>query len=581
MTEADQMKAGTKIIACVLILLLAAMTVYTVVYGGQKRDTDKADTPEVTDPGSRDLAADIILSGSTAEIKGTGASVSGSTVSVVKAGKYRITGTLDDGQIRVSTSDDKPVILVLNGVTVTNSKDAALFVENSHGLTVYLSEGTVNVFQSGQEVDISYAAADSSASGGALTFCDDAAISGEGRLEVYGYINNGIHCSNDLLIDSGNIEVRAVNNGIKGKDSLTVTGGTVSVVSAGDGLKSDDEDAEDTGTVTVSGGNITVSSLDEGIKATTLIKLIGGELKLDSKDDGINCDKDLLIDGATVILNCADDGLHADGDITIESGNITVNSSTEGIEGRNITVNGGNISLKSSDDGFNCTTGEGSAFGWRPGNAYSTGDQPMLIFNGGTVYVDAQGDGLDSNGSIIVNGGLIIVDGPTGNGNGSLDSGTETGGTITVNGGTLLAVGSTGMAETPDRSSGQYSFYYGAGFTSGTVIKILDSNNDVLLEHTAAKSGGSIIYSSPELELNGEYTLLVGNEAYDIIITDKVTSYGQGGGMMGGFGGGQGGFGGHGGDGDFGGGAGGHGGLGGGPGGQQPPGGFGGGPGSP
>ena len=578
MTEADQMKAGTKIIACVLILLLAAMTVYTVVYGGQKRDTDKADTPEVTDPGSRDLAADIILSGSTAEIKGTGASVSGSTVSVVKAGKYRITGTLDDGQIRVSTSDDKPVILVLNGVTVTNSKDAALFVENSHGLTVYLSEGTVNVFQSGQEVDISYAAADSSASGGALTFCDDAAISGEGRLEVYGYINNGIHCSNDLLIDSGNIEVRAVNNGIKGKDSLTVTGGTVSVVSAGDGLKSDDEDAEDTGTVTVSGGNITVSSLDEGIKATTLIKLIGGELKLDSKDDGINCDKDLLIDGATVILNCADDGLHADGDITIESGNITVNSSTEGIEGRNITVNGGNISLKSSDDGFNCTTGEGSAFGWRPGNAYSTGDQPMLIFNGGTVYVDAQGDGLDSNGSIIVNGGLIIVDGPTGNGNGSLDSGTETGGTITVNGGTLLAVGSTGMAETPDRSSGQYSFYYGAGFTSGTVIKILDSNNDVLLEHTAAKSGGSIIYSSPELELNGEYTLLVGNEAYDIIITDKVTSYGQGGGMMGGFGGGQGGFGGHGGDGGFGGG---HGGPGGGPGGQQPPGGFGGGPGSP
>ena len=572
------MKTGTKIIAAVLVLMLAAVTAYTVIYGGQKKDTGTADIPEVADPGSRDLAADIILNGSTAEIKGTGASVSGSTVSVIKAGKYRITGMLDNGQIRISTSDDKPVILVLNGVTVINENDAALFVENSHGLTVYLSEGTVNVFQSGQEVDISYAAADSSASGGALTFCDYAAISGEGRLEVYGYINNGIHCSNDLLIDSGNIEVRAVNNGIKGKNSLTVTGGTVSVVSAGDGLKSDDEDAEDTGTVTVSGGNITVSSLDEGIKATTLIKLIGGELKLDSKDDGINCDKDLLIDGATAILNCADDGLHADGDITIESGNITVNSSTEGIEGRIITVNGGNISLKSSDDGFNCTTGEGSAFGWRPGNAYSTGDQPMLIFNGGTVYVDAQGDGLDSNGSIIVNGGLIIVDGPTGSGNGSLDSGTETGGTITVNGGTLLAVGSTGMAETPDRSSGQYSFYYGAGFTSGTVIKILDSNNDVLLEHTAAKSGGSIIYSSPELELNGEYTLLVGNEAYDIIITDKVTSYGQGGGMMGGFGGGQGGFGGHGGDGGFGGG---HGGLGGGPGGQQPPGGFGGGPGSP
>ena len=166
------MKTGTKIIAAVLVLMLAAVTAYTVIYGGQKKDTGTADIPEVADPGSRDLAADIILNGSTAEIKGTGASVSGSTVSVTKAGKYRITGTLDNGQIRVSTSDDKPVILVLNGVTVINENDAALFVENSHGLTVYLSEGTVNRFRSGREVDISSASVNSNASGGALTFCD-------------------------------------------------------------------------------------------------------------------------------------------------------------------------------------------------------------------------------------------------------------------------------------------------------------------------------------------------------------------------------------------------------------------------
>ena len=566
------MKAGKIIGIAFLILLLLAMTVYTVLFGGQLRKEDSGDegtVPVAADPESRGLTAEITLKGSTAEINGKGASVSGRTVTITEGGKYSISGNLDEGQIRVSTADKKDVILVLDGVTVTNSQDAALYVENSHGLTVYLSEGTVNVFRSGEETDISYASASTSGSGGALTFCDDASVSGEGRLEVYGYINNGIHCSNDLLIDSGDILVKAVNNGIKGKDSLTIEGGTIDITSGGDALKSDDEEGDGTGTVTVNGGNISAYSLDECIKATTLITLKGGELKLECRDDAVNCDGDILICGSVITADCFDDAVHADGDVTIDSGEITVLSSNEGIEGKNITVNGGSISVTASDDGFNCTSGEGGGFGWRPGSAYSDGDLPMLIFNGGTVYVNAQGDGLDSNGNIQVNGGTVIVDGPTGSGNGALDSGTERGGTITVSGGTLLAVGSTGMAETPDSSSEQYSFYYGVSFQAGTEMKITDSSGRTLLEHTAAKSGGCIVFSSPELQKDGEYTLQVGSSSYDIIITDKVTSYGQGGGMMGGFGGGPGGFGG------------GQGGFGGGPGGQQPPGGFGGGPGGP
>ena len=563
------MKAGRIIGIAVLVMMLAALTVYTIVYGGPLREDNSGngETPVAADPESRNLSADIRLSGSSAEINGKGASVSGSTVTITESGKYRISGSLSDGQIRVSTADDRAVILVLDGVSVTNSSDAALYVENSHGMTVYLNEGTVNTFRSGDETEISYASASGNASGGALTFCDDASISGEGTLEVFGYINNGIHCSNDLLIGSGNILVKAVNNGIKGKDSLTISGGVIDITSGGDSLKSDDEEGEGTGTVTVSGGSVTAYSLDECVKATTLITLSGGELKLESRDDGINCDGDILVNGSVITLDCFDDAVHSDGSVTIDSGDITVTSSNEGIEGKNITVNGGNVSVTASDDGFNCTTGEGGGFGFRPG-AYSAGEMPMLVFNGGTVYVNAQGDGLDSNGSIEVNGGTVIVDGPTGSGNGSLDSGTESGGTITVNGGTLLAVGSTGMAETPGSASGQYSFYYGVSFQSGTKITVTDKNGKKLIEHTAAKSGGCIIFSSPELEQNGEYTLQVGSSYYDIIITDRITSYGQGGGF-GGFGGGPGGFGG------------GPGGSGGGPGGQQPPGGFGGGPGGP
>lgn len=68
-----------------------------------------------------------------------------------------------------------------------------------------------------------------------------------------------------------------------------------------------------------------------------------------------------------------------------------------------------------------------------------------LTISGGTLLVDAQGDGLDSNGTIEMTGGEVTVFGPTANDNGALDSN----GGITVSGGTLVAIGSSEVAETP------------------------------------------------------------------------------------------------------------------------------------
>ncbi len=40
---------------------------------------------------------------------------------------------------------------------------------------------------------------------------------------------------------------------------------------------------------------------------------------------------------------------------------------------------------------------------------------------GGTLWVDASGDGLDSNGGLYVTGGTVTVCGPTSGGDGALD----------------------------------------------------------------------------------------------------------------------------------------------------------------
>ena len=512
--------------AAVLALVLTACSVYTVLYGGQlhKRKTDIMSEKEVSQAVNANNCKLIELVTDTVKVSGGGAAVSGSTVTIRKPGTYRISGTLEDGQILVDV-DEGAVALLLDGASVSCSSGPALHVLDSRKLVLYLTEGTSNFLTSGEETQITAYSSDLYASGGALMFGDSAVIAGEGSLTVLGYVNNGIHCSNDLVIRDGNIRVEAVNTGIKGKDSLTVSGGRISVLSGGDGLGSDGTD-DGTGTVTVIDGTLDIVSYDDGIQAESLIDLKGGEISIESRDDGLNSSGDITVDGASITADCRDDAVHADCGVLIASGKINVTSSNEGIEGRNITVDGGTVSIVSFDDGFNCVS-DSSKQMWGPYPQEISDDLPVLLINGGSIYINAQGDGLDSNGNIVIGGGTLVIDGPSQNWNGSLDSGRERGGVITVNGGTLLAVGSTGMVELPDSGSSQCTVSYAAAFKAGSVISITDSSGTVLAEHVCARSGGNIIFSSGDLELNGAYVLHLDGSDYDIVMTDTVTAYGR------------------------------------------------------
>ena len=102
--------------------------------------------------------------------------------------------------------------------------------------------------------------------------------------------------------------------------------------------------------------------------------------------------------------------------------------------------------VTSSDDGFNAAGGEVTQTNTSSGNqrmgmmSDSTG---TLTINDGYIYVNADGDGLDSNGAMAINGGTVIVEGPTSDGNTAVDYD----GTFNINGGVLLASGSAGMVE--------------------------------------------------------------------------------------------------------------------------------------
>lgn len=79
-------------------------------------------------------------------------------------------------------------------------------------------------------------------------------------------------------------------------------------------------------------------------------------------------------------------------------------------DGPAITIDNGQISIIASDDVINVAGGSDSSSLNRLGeNNFDTNTSYILTINDGYIYVNADGDGLDSNGKIIINGGTLVA----------------------------------------------------------------------------------------------------------------------------------------------------------------------------
>jgi len=128
--------------------------------------------------------------------------------------------------------------------------------------------------------------------------------------------------------------------------------------------------------------------------------------------------------------------------------------------------------------------------------------------SGGTIVIDAGGDGFDSNGSATVTGGTIVVNGPTTNGNGAID----VNGDFLVSDAVLVAAGSLGMAETPDASSAQATLHLGfdSMVAAGTLVRVQAPDGTNVATFVAAKPFQSLVVSTPAIEAGVAYEVLTG-----------------------------------------------------------------------
>lgn len=516
-----------------LFLLLALATTLVLTDACTKSDDVEPDPIEQVNEDPDDYTVDstgatqITLKTSTIAVGGPGAAASGSKVTISKAGTYRITGTLTNGQIVVNTTDVADVKLVFDGITVTNTTGAPVNVEQAEKVIINLADGTKNTLTDGATYTLASGTDEPNA---ALFSKADLTLYGGGALTIKANYNDGIASKDGLLIKSGTYTVSAKDDGIRGKDYLVVEDGTFTLEATGDGLKSDNEEDASRGYITIKKGTFGITTGGDGIQAQTQLTIAdgtftittgggsgktvastasakalksaknltvdGGTFAISAADDAVHANNAITINGGTFALSTADDAVHADNALTINGGKIDVTKSYEGLESLVITITDGTIHLVSSDDGLNAA---GSTTG------------RFLNMKGGYLFINSGGDGVDVNGSADMSGGTIIVNGPTANNNAALDYD----GTFKITGGTLIATGSSGMAQVPGTTSTQNSVL--VGFTStqpaGTLVRIESADGKEALTFKPGKSFQSMAFSSPGLVKGTTYNVFLGGSA--------------------------------------------------------------------
>lgn len=378
---------------------------------------------------------------------------------------------------------------------------------------------------------------------------------------------DGVHCVGSFDMQDGTVDVTSVQDGIQADGDLLISGGKVSVVTTGEVTASEQDDfgggmhgdfdgdmregfdgqmpdgempqmrggqrpvSEEGSTAQTAYGlvqtvswnadnltdttdtadtTVTENTTSKGIKCGGNLTLSGGSCTIVSTDHAVHAAGTALFHGIDLDITSDNKGISAHGDLTISDGNITIQKCTEGIESKaNMTISGGNVRiLNASDDGLN--TG-------------GTGESHAMTISGGYLYVCADGDGLDSNGTWNMTGGTVIVCGPVSGGDGSLDAN----GAMTYSGGTLLALSSRGMMEYPERGC---LVATNCSASTGDSICIVGEDGTVLAAVTTPKEVSDVIFGIGDTSAEA-FTIMVGGTYNG---TYNEDGFGQGGTVTGG-----------------------------------------------
>lgn len=505
----------------------------------------------------------VRLEGDTAIASSDAVKIQGGTVTLTEDSSYYITGTLENGMLIVNPPDTAKMQIVFDNVSIHSETSAALYILSGDKVFLTLADGSENVLSSGE----TFVSIDENNIDGALFSKQDLTINGEGTLTVTSPAGHGIVSKDDLVLTGGSFDISCASHGLSANDSIRITNSTFSIKAGKDGIQADNEDDPEKGFVYLESGSFNIQAGGDGISASNYLQILsgdyeitagggagtssssesmkglkaagsmalsGGVFRINSADDAVHSNTSIVMIAGEFTIATGDDGFHADETLSISGGKIDISKSYEGLEALDIAISGGEIKLYATDDGLNAaggndSSGFGGGFGGgdgfggdrgmpgggRPGGpggnggGMSSGNGSILI-SGGTLYINASGDGIDANGTLSITGGYTTVCGPTRGDTAILDYDK----TAEITGGTFIGTGASGgMAQTFSGSDQGVIAVTVGNQTADTAILLQDEKGNTLFSYTPELSFGLVILSSPDMAKGETYTITVGSQS--------------------------------------------------------------------
>lgn len=532
----------------------------------------------------------ISLKGTSGSCDSDTVNIADGTITITEEGTYILSGTMTEGMIIVDAEDSDKVQLVLDNANITCATSAAIYVKNADKVFITTSADSENTLTNGGKYEaiddnnidgVIFSKADLTLNGqgtlnikanaghGIVSKDDLVLTSGTYQINAEKHGLQGKDC---LSIADGTYTIECGEDGLHTGGNLDIVNGTFQIKSGDDGMHAD-------AALTIYNGKIDITESYEGIEGKT-IDIIDGDISVVSSDDGLNATS-----GSTDTADASGNKTVGSADAADASGNATVGSTDaadasgnktsmegqkladgqtppempEGVDGQTPPEKpegadgqtppekpegtDGQAPSEMSEEADGQTPPEkpegvdGDSGNGGPGN----GDNPMgnggapgqaeegvyLRIAGGTLYVNASGDGLDSNGNLYITGGEVYVSGPTNDGNSAIDYD----GNASITGGILVAAGSSGMAQNLGEDSTQGVMMIGVDSgEAGSTITLEDSEGNELVSWQPDKVYTCVIISTPEMEKGGTYTLKTGDAEKEVTMESLVYSDGVAGG---------------------------------------------------
>jgi hypothetical protein len=491
----------------------------------------------------------------------------GDVVLTSKTGKnmnYRISGS-GSGSLKIYSEHLYEVELA--GVTLTSDEGPAINLQSKKRVFVVADEGTTNTFADGT----AYASSTEDQKGtifseGQMVFCgagtikvtgntkhavctDQYMVMEDGTLTILSAVSDGIHVDSRFIMQGGTLNVNSTGDGVQAEGgNIAINGGTVNISTTGEkshGFTAERYFRATGGTATVSvsgngskdiksdanvvftGGSFTLTtsgtSLYESadltnpacVKADSCIYITGATLTCKSTGKGakgINADNDLKIDGGTVSvtttggeykynssLSSSAKGICSEANVMFNGGVINVSTLTsdgdEGVESKNtLIMNGGELVVNAYDDAINASK--------------------AIYFEGGKTYAySTHNDGVDSNGSLAIGGGVIIALSAAGSPEEGMDCDNTsivlTGGTLVTMGG---AQGTAPSAPTSSTATQCTALLSGISLTKGQYFSVnaADGTNLMTFKIPFSFSGDYTLITSPNFVQGTTYKVTTG-----------------------------------------------------------------------